>query len=328
MSKQANVETLPSFAVKVRRISAGAWAEDFSAEARAARPRGAARQASGESFPAGESFPVVVNSALTRRGWAERLSDESLIAALTGGADPGGPRRRHQANEQITRRVGGTAPRVTAQPPPRLVLPRSTTAPAQLCLPVMLREGLVELRAELLLAAEAERLRTVLVSGVEPGDGASFVAWHLSRLCAEFERLRVALLLVEGRRDVTPRRRLSSTAEGGGAGQGCGLMLRRTEAPNLHEVVSPRGPLTLAELLAAAEPGALLAQMKRQFDLIVIDGPSVAASAEAALLAAQADGVILVARRNVTPLRRLDRAHRRLSRARARVLGIVFNRDG
>jgi protein-tyrosine kinase len=327
MLKQGSQENSGQFVVDVRPISSGGWLEDDAGDDERGEGRGPLRH---HSFAQPEQFPVVVRGGFPRRLLAERwlaelLPDEGALEpvrnqTLSGGVGRSGPRGRRQTDEQIVRRVGGTASHEMAQPSARLVLPRSTEAPAQGTLPVTLREGLVELRAELLLAAQAERVQTVMLCGVEPGDGASFVAWHLSRLCAEFERLRVALLVVEGRRAVASRR--------GNAAQDFGLLLRRTESPNLHEVVSPRGSLTLAELLAAAEPGALLARMKQQFDLIVIDGPPVASSADAALLAARVDGVILVARRNVTPLKRLDRAHGRLTRARARVLGLVFNRHG
>lgn len=207
----------------------------------------------------------------------------------------------------------------TAQFSGTLVLPRSTKAPALLETPVTLREGLVELRTELVMAAEANRLSTILITGIQSGDGASFIAWHLSRLCAEYSRLRIALVVIEGQRSIVRRSRNRNN-------QPFSLLLRRTESQNLQELTSTCGNITLSELLAGTEAGIFLSQMKQNFDLILLDVPSVATHSETALLASQADGIILVAQRNVTPLHQLDLTHKRLSKANAKVLGVVFNR--
>ncbi|HYE73167.1 MAG TPA: hypothetical protein VEF04_07550, partial [Blastocatellia bacterium] len=200
-----------------------------------------------------------------------------------------------------------------------LVLPRSASAPALLETPASLREGLVELRTELVLSVESNRLRTILISGIQSGDGASFVARHLSRLCAEYSRLRIALIVIEGQRSIIRRSRRTTD-------QNLNLLLRRTEAANLQELTSTGGNITLSELLAETDMGIFMTHMKQNFDLVLMDVPSVATHSETVLLAAQADGVILVAQCNVTPLKQIDQVYQRLSKAKAQVLGVVFNR--
>lgn len=310
------------FAVAVRARAFEGWEDDEFDRLGGFRTRW-------QAVPSCDPFPVLV--AQTSPGRTALLSGPEPGGEVTscgvlspslprGGEGQYGQFHPRQTDGLIIPGVGETASHVIAHESRPYIIPRSTATPAQRDLPVTLREGLVELRAELMLAAEARGLQTVAVCGAEAGDGASFVAHHLSRLCAEFARLQVALLVVEARRKGLIGRRSRPT-------NGSKLLLRRTEAPNLHEVVSARGVVTLADLLGWAEPGALLARMKTMCDLVVMDLPSAALNAEAAVLAAQADGVILVARRDRTPRARLDRAHRRLSKARARVLGVVFNRE-
>ncbi len=79
-----------------------------------------------------------------------------------------------------------------------------------------------------------------------------------------------------------------------------------------------------AELLAAAGAGRVIADLRRAFDLVLIDAPPVLPVTDAMLLAGLADAVLLVATGR-TRLHDLRRAADELRRARASVLGIVLN---
>lgn len=221
-----------------------------------------------------------------------------------------------------------TSPPAPPQMPPpenfvRGVSPK-TVAPSPPPLPHEVREELLELRAEVLHAARTRQLQTLMLCGVEGGAGTSFVAGQLSRLLAEFTQIKVAFLTLVPHRERKPLRVRTTPAASLPQLQ---LLLRRTELPNLVELASANGTITLTELLCQCPTTDVLRQIKAAFDLIVIDAPAIALHSEAAALAALMDGVILVAKPNVTPLRRMDRAHRRLRKAHANVLGMVFNRQ-
>jgi Mrp family chromosome partitioning ATPase len=212
-------------------------------------------------------------------------------------------------------------PAVVEEKAPPVVLPR-VAVPAPPPLPHEVREELLELRAEVMQAVHTRHLQTLMLCGVEPGAGTSFVAAQLTRLLAEYVQMKVALLTLLPSEEKKANR-LSRRA----APRQLQFLLRRTELPNLAEIASANGTITLTELLCHCATTDVLQQMKAEFDLIVIDAPAVAMHSEVAALAALMDGVILVAEPNVTPLRRLDRAHRRLHKAHAQVLGMVFNRQ-
>ena len=202
------------------------------------------------------------------------------------------------------------------------VIPRPTVTTSQ-PLPDEAREELLELRSEVMQVARTRGLQTLMVCGVESGVGTSFVAGQLSRLLAEFVRMKVALLtIVPGREKKISRlgRRTELSPQ-------LQFLLRRTELFNLTEIASCHGTISLPELLGSCDTSEVLRQMKQEFDLIVIDAPAIATFRESALLAAWMDGVILVAEPHVTPLRRVDSAHRRLHKAEANILGMVFNRQ-
>jgi hypothetical protein len=205
----------------------------------------------------------------------------------------------------------------------RMVMPKAIT-PGLLPLSHEVREELLELRAEVMQAARTQQLQTLMLCGVEGAVGTSFVAGQLTRLLAEFAQMKVAFLTLAPNREKKSRRALSPAASVLPRVQ---FLLRRTELPNLVELASANGTITLTELLCHCPTADVLRQMKAEFDLIVIDAPAITMYSEAAALAALMDGVILVAEPHVTPLRRMDRAHRRLRKAHAKVLGMVFNRQ-
>ena len=189
--------------------------------------------------------------------------------------------------------------------------------------PREVREELLELRAEVFHLARTKGLQTLMICGVESGVGTSFVAGQLSRLLAEFIRLKIAFLTVIPNRE----KKISRFGRRTELQPQIHFLLRRTELPNLAEIASSNGNISLSEFLGSCETSEVIRQMKEEFDLIVIDAPAIDSFSETALLAALMDGVVLVAEPHVTPLRRLDRAYNRLDKAHANVLGMVFNRQ-
>src|SRR3972149_411597 len=65
--------------------------------------------------------------------------------------------------------------------------------------------------------------------------------------------------------------------------------------------------------------------LNQEYDLIVVDTPPVLTVTDAAALASQMDGVILVARPGVTKFGAFSQALEQLRAVGARVLGVVLN---
>jgi tyrosine-protein kinase Etk/Wzc len=78
-------------------------------------------------------------------------------------------------------------------------------------------------------------------------------------------------------------------------------------------------------LVASDEMRHLLAQVREEYDLVIVDTPPVNIITDAAVLAASADGVVLVARSGVTAGPALSYALEQLRHVRAEVLGVVLN---
>jgi capsular exopolysaccharide synthesis family protein len=78
-------------------------------------------------------------------------------------------------------------------------------------------------------------------------------------------------------------------------------------------------------LVASDAMRDLLARVREEYELVIVDTPPVNVITDGAVLAAYADGVILVARVGVTELSALSYAVEQLRHVRAAVLGVVLN---
>ncbi len=191
----------------------------------------------------------------------------------------------------------------------------------------MAARQLAQLRGRLRLAAACPRL--VAVTSIRPGEGKSTLALALARAAA---RAGERVLLVDC--DLS-RRNLSR-------------IMGAADAPGLADLLADRGDtLSLAHrdecsglvFLAAGQAGdgrriselavrAATEGWRRDYDLIVLDGPPILASADALLLAEMAEGILLCIRWNHTPRRLAAYVRGLLGPQTGRSLGVVLTQVG
>ena len=96
--------------------------------------------------------------------------------------------------------------------------------------------------------------------------------------------------------------------------------------PNLY--VIPAGPHSPnpSSLLASEAMEKLLKLVLMKFDCVVLDSPPVQLVADALVLGAQVDGVMLTVRAGKTPREQVAKARDKLQRAQVRILGVLLNR--
>lgn len=192
-----------------------------------------------------------------------------------------------------------------------------------------LAESFRTLRANLAFAGAGEELRTILVTSPEVGDGKTTVA---SNLAVTLARAGKAVLLVDGDlRDPALHRlfKLSvdeATPVSLGNHQGEAMAQPWAELPNLHVLTSKRLPRRPHELLDAARMAELVRDMESAADVVVVDSSPLVV-ADAAMLAAHADGVLLVVRPGKTSAEGLLAAVEQLARAGTPILGLALNRS-
>jgi capsular exopolysaccharide synthesis family protein len=97
------------------------------------------------------------------------------------------------------------------------------------------------------------------------------------------------------------------------------------EVPSLHILsAGPSAPLP-AELLGSESLRKLLETARKDFDFILFDTPPILTVTDAAVLAPQCDGVVVILRYGETAKNAVTRAGYLLQRAGGKVLGVVLN---
>ena len=102
--------------------------------------------------------------------------------------------------------------------------------------------------------------------------------------------------------------------------------LQPTDLHNLLVLCAGGESATAAEILGSSAFEALLEQLEYEADIVILDCPPVLPVTDALVLARRMDGVVLVVRAGQTRQVTIKRAVELLTRARARILGVVYNR--
>jgi capsular exopolysaccharide synthesis family protein len=101
--------------------------------------------------------------------------------------------------------------------------------------------------------------------------------------------------------------------------------VQRTRVPNLSVLTSGAIPPNPSELLQSHAMGEVLKQLRKRYDVVIMDAPPLLPVTDAALLTAQADGCLLVVRHGRTTRDQLRHAIERISAVEGRLLGVVLN---
>lgn len=184
------------------------------------------------------------------------------------------------------------------------------------------------LRTNLQFVDVDKDLRVLVVSSPMPGEGKTSTAANLA-LTLHAAGGRVLLVDADLRRPGLA----SLFALEGSVGLTSVLLGRigLTEATQRHSstglavLTSGAVPPNPAELLQSRAMRQLLDQARRDHDVVIIDAPPLLPVADAALVAAQADGAVLVVRHGKTTRDQLTHAMQRLRAVGARPLGVTLN---
>ncbi len=103
-------------------------------------------------------------------------------------------------------------------------------------------------------------------------------------------------------------------------------LLIPTEQAGLRLLLVGKVPPNPAELVGSNRMAALVESVRALADVVIIDSPPLRLVADAALLAQDADGTIVVVDAGHTPTKALEESVETLHRAGVQLLGVVLNR--
>jgi succinoglycan biosynthesis transport protein ExoP len=208
------------------------------------------------------------------------------------------------------------------------------------------------LRTSLVWCEQGDSMKTLVVTSAAPGEGKTLTSANLSVTFA-YDGLRVLLVDCDVRRPrlhglfQVPRSpglmELLTPSFGGNDAQSLTFnpsagrtdsgrpvtdVIRPTNVRGLSLLTCGALPTNPSGLLSGVRMRALLQELAKSFDLVILDTPPVLATADAGILGSLADGVLLVVRAGQTDRVAAKRAHQQLVNVGARVVGTVLNDPG
>ena len=230
-----------------------------------------------------------------------------------------------QAEEALGVALLGTVPQMTAAEgatPGHMLIMRTDPY-------TVAAEAFRVLRANVLFASVDTPVHAIQVTSPSPGDGKSSIAANLAIAMAQAGK---RVILIDGDLRRPAQHRLFGLRNNSGVTSALigdehavASALQSTGVPGLSVMTSGPLPPNPAELLGSRRMAALIETLKGISDLLIIDSPPISAVADTAVLASQADGVVLVLWAGRTNRQQGRYAIAALNNAHARVLGVVLN---
>lgn len=189
-------------------------------------------------------------------------------------------------------------------------------------------EAYRSLRAALLMST-ANELKVVSMTSAESGEGKSSTLVNIAVVMAQLGK---RVLLVDGDLRRPRLHQIFQLSNRAGlvacltSGLDVASAAQSTDVPNLDAMPSGPIPPNPSELLASPRMAEIAEEMRRHYDLVLIDSPPVLAVSDPIHSGAVSDGVIFCIAANSTPKEHCQAARDRLLLAEVKILGVVLNR--
>jgi capsular exopolysaccharide synthesis family protein len=177
-------------------------------------------------------------------------------------------------------------------------------------------------------------IQTIVITSAVPNEGKSTVALDLARSFTESGK-RVLLIDTDMRKSVFVGR-LRAKASGGGEIHGLSHFLSGqkkledvlygTEIPRLFMIFAGPSVPNPTEILEKKYFEELLAFGKEHFNYVILDCAPIGAAIDAAVVAKQCDGAILVIAQGIASARMIVSVRKQLEASGVKILGAVMNK--
>ena len=188
-------------------------------------------------------------------------------------------------------------------------------------------EAYRSIRTNLEYSSIDKKLKTIVVTSSEPGEGKSTVCSNLGYILAEGEKK--VLILDSDLRKPSLHRKFRVSNEVGLTDLLVGKVKFSEVIKNIDEnldlITSGQKTPNPAEMVASETMGKLINKFKESYDYILIDTPPVLSINDARILATKCDGAIYVIKAGKTKNHIILNGYKELEKVKANLVGSVVN---
>ncbi|MEL1134497.1 CpsD/CapB family tyrosine-protein kinase [Desulfitobacterium sp. THU1] len=189
------------------------------------------------------------------------------------------------------------------------------------------------LRTNIQFVSANSGVKKIMITSACPEEGKSFVVSNLAVCMAQSGK---SVLVVDADLRKPTQHKLFEVENG--EGLSVALMevvaqkpdfkgyIRETAVPGVRVITAGPIPPNPAELLSSKSLKYLIGVLSEQFDVILFDTPPILAVTDAAILAQEVDGVVLVLTSSKVTKEQAKRAKELLDQVGAKILGAVLNK--
>ena len=193
-------------------------------------------------------------------------------------------------------------------------------------------EEIKKTRTNLLFSNLDDDMKTIMITSSIPGEGKSFIS---ANLAAAFSQADEKVLLIDcdlrkGRLkkifNIPPEvRGLSDLLINKSWKNEYRNYINKTEVKNLDVVISGSYPPNPSELLASNRFEELLNELKKIYNIIILDCPPVVGLNDAFVVAKKSDRCVLVANAQKTSMEILEKSKAELDKMDVKLAGVILN---
>lgn len=193
--------------------------------------------------------------------------------------------------------------------------------------PFSVQEAYKTLRTNVSFSLPGSDCKCIGVVSAKRSEGKSSIAINLAISFAQLNK-RVVVIDSDMRLPTLAAKLRIATGKGLSnylTGNCAEIPVQHLEGRNLDIITSGNIPPDSTTLLESDVMDQMIAELKQEYDYIIIDLPPVTVVSDAVILSRLIDGYLVVARHNWSELPKIDETIRQLQFADAKILGFVYN---
>ena len=199
----------------------------------------------------------------------------------------------------------------------------------------LLAEAYRGLRTSLEYSSVDKKLKTIVVTSSNPGEGKSTVSTNLAFVLSQGGK-KVVIVDADLRKPAIHKKLKLANTEGLTdllIGKRNINEVSKAVDENINIITAGKKTPNPAEMVSSKAMEELMQFLKEEYDYVIIDTPPVRNIGDGVILAAKADGVILVVRAGQTKSGDIVKGYKELEKVKANIVGSVLNaretrRDG